>query len=56
MDELERAIEKLEETTNDCCKAFQTPRVLKKMVREGEKMSRAPWWKQEKIFKMIPCD
>ena len=39
MNELERAIENLEDNTDDCCKELQTPRVLKKMAREGEKMS-----------------
>ena len=37
MNELERAIEKLEDNTNDFCEELQTPRVLKKMAREGGK-------------------
>ena len=39
INELERAIEDLEDNTDDCCKELQTLRVLKKVAREGGKMS-----------------
>ena len=38
MNEIERAIENLEENTDDCCKELQTLRVLKKMARKGGKV------------------
>ena len=37
MNELERAIEKLEDNTDDCCKELQALRDLKKVAREGGK-------------------
>ena len=35
MNEFERAIENLEDNTDDCCERLQTIRVLKKVARGG---------------------
>ena len=38
MKELERAIEKLEDNIDDCCKELEALRDLKKVAREGGKV------------------
>ena len=37
MNELEKAIENLEDNTDDCCKELQTLRVFEKVARKGGK-------------------
>ena len=38
MNEIERAIDNLEDNTDDCCEELQTLKVLENMARESEKV------------------
>ena len=56
MNELERAIENLEDNTDDCCERLQTIRVLKKVARRRGRDELKFMVELQNILKMLLCD